>query len=253
VTTPERPDPDGGPDGETLLRRAWRARLDEAFPYPGESFWREADAWATTWDGVAGEFQTHVPAAIGSARRLERVVGNLRRRLEVAFVDVDPAEAARANAILRRLSREADLALGWPKAAKKRRRYKLMFFVDECVQAGLTEWPDFEAHAKTGDPNTAFIPADGPDGEPGWRRLVDLGLLRASLAELDDLSAVPPKRLHALVLAWRDRRPGAKKSLGAGSKVSAYEALHLVLKAAWGDATRPDHLKKEWSAANRPR
>jgi hypothetical protein len=212
------------------------------------------------WDRVAREFQAGLPAGIESARRLERLVGNLRRRLEVAFIDDDPSEANDARQILARVSREADLALGLPRSVKKRRRYKLMFFLEECVQAGLTAWPDFDALSATGaldggvpDPDVAFIPVESPDGEPGWHQLVDLDALRTSLAKLDDLSMVPTVKLNALVASWRDRRAGAKKLVGSGSKVGAYQALHAVLKIAWRDATNPTQLKREWSAAKRPR
>lgn len=237
------------------VRNAWNARLDAAFPYPGQSVWREASGWAPTWDRVARDFREGMPSEIVEARRLEEIAGNLRRRVELAFVSDDAADTVEVSKLVRRILREADLALGIPRSAKKRRRFQFMRFLEQCVRAGLSAWPDFDDLAGgprpeglPPSPDVGYVPATGPDDEEGWLRIVDLKALREALTELGDLPNVPKPALDELVVAWSRKRAGAKAT-GSGQR-SAYYLLGRTLRAAWGDATAATQLKREWFEAN---
>lgn len=229
---------------ESETRRAWRVRMDEECPYPGESVWREAPGWSIAWDRVSREFRDGLPSDVLKARELEETARNIRRWVELAFVDGDAKAAAKAGAVLKRLGREVDLAFGIPRSAAKRRRYYFMQFLEWCVREGLSAWPRFD------DPNAGQIPATGPDGEEGWVRLANISEIRVALDRVgDDLSRVPLALRDELVAAWSSKKPGPKVT-GSKQARGAYAVLGTVLRLAWGDKTTTTQLKREWSIAN---
>jgi hypothetical protein len=237
--------------------------LAARYPDPGETFWRGTESWPKAWDEVARLFNgKKLPVDVRQARQLEELVANLRRRVELAFIDGKSAKALDARRIIERVAHEAELALGIPKSPKKRRRHALMRFLDECSRAGLSTWPDFDALSRAwvrggeeADPDDGYVSSKGWLDEDGWWLRVDLALLRGSLAEVGDISSIPPHLRDTLVASWAKKGPGAKAADGTrGPKIGAYAALQRALKIV-GDSTGASQLKKEWSEASprRPR
>lgn len=204
----------------TAWRKAWRETVEKGPGY-GKS----------DWDTLAARFHGgQLPPEIRHARAIEQRVSEMRRNLERSFVDgpLYGANPLSDHATIREAMRDCEAIVGplpfnrpLSRAGRARRRLALMRFIDVCAASG------YEVGASP--PVTASI------------ALAQVSPL------LHDLFDSDSRGLFARTVAtWPVKRAGAKPS-SSGMR-SKWKHLSELLQRVWGDSTRPEDLKKEWSA-----